>query len=173
MPSAPFCLSVWQARYPALYASVGAQGAVACFSLASLFLPNDDTSPVNNLTKRAELLGLITAHLAQLGLGSCVPVSEASLVNQTSASTLSSAEGTLADTPISAAEIPPSPDQATAAFMSPSLVGRISAARMGSVDVQTDAGPVAGSQGWWLQTPYGAAYWAATAFLRTARYVPG
>lgn len=70
MPSAPFCLTLWQQRYPPLFASVGAEGAQACFSLASLFLPNDDTSPVRNLTQRAELLGLITAHLAQLGLGS-------------------------------------------------------------------------------------------------------
>lgn len=167
MPSAPFCLTLWQQRYPALFASVGAEGAQACFSLASLFLPNDDTSPVRNLTQRAELLGLITAHLAQLGLGSSAaptlsyPASPLSQANGTPAAGWSQA--TASDGP-QIAETPQS---------QPTLVGRITSARMGSIEVQADAGPVSGSQGWWMQTPYGAAYWAATAFLRTARYVPG
>lgn len=132
MPSVLFDVQVWQTRYPALFTTVGAEGAQACFDQASLFLANDDTSPVPDLTRRATLLGLITAHLAQLGFGVASP-------------------GT---------------DQ-------PALVGRITSARMGSVAVEADMGPVTASQAWWVQTPYGAAYWAATAFLRTARYVPG
>ncbi|GAN69295.1 DUF4054 domain-containing protein [Acetobacter orleanensis] len=132
MPSVLFDVQVWQVRYPALFTTVGAEGAQACFDQASLFLANDDTSPVPDLTRRATLLGLITAHLAQLGFGVATP-------------------GT---------------DQ-------PALVGRITSARMGSVAVEADMGPVTASQAWWAQTPYGAAYWAATAFLRTARYVPG
>jgi hypothetical protein len=53
------------------------------------------------------------------------------------------------------------------------LVGRVSSASEGSVSVQTDAGDAnAGSpsQAWYMQTKYGAAWWAATAPYRTARY---
>lgn len=51
------------------------------------------------------------------------------------------------------------------------LVGRVSNATEGSVSVQADMGNVpAGSQAWWLQTKYGAGYWAATAAWRTANY---
>jgi hypothetical protein len=56
------------------------------------------------------------------------------------------------------------------------LVGRISSATEGSVSVTTDMGDTdAGSpsQAWFMQTRYGAEYWAMTAGLRTARYVPG
>ncbi|MBS1002170.1 DUF4054 domain-containing protein [Acetobacter persici] len=133
MPSVLFDAQVWQTRYPALFATVGAEGAQACFDQASLFLANDETSPVSNLSRRAILLGLITAHLAQLGFGAAAPAGQEQ----------------------------------------PTLVGRITSARMGSVAVEADMGPVTASQSWWTQTPYGATYWAATAFLRTARYVPG
>lgn len=53
------------------------------------------------------------------------------------------------------------------------IVGRISSANQGSVSVQADMGDTnAGSpsQAWYMQTKYGAAYWAATAQYRTARY---
>ncbi|WP_124295078.1 DUF4054 domain-containing protein [Acetobacter pasteurianus] len=53
------------------------------------------------------------------------------------------------------------------------LVGRITTARMGSVQVQADMGTVSSTQAWWVQTPYGATFWAASAFLRMGRYVPG
>lgn len=52
------------------------------------------------------------------------------------------------------------------------LVGRISGATEGSVSVQTDFEQTTNSA-WYNQTPFGAAYWAATAPYRTARYVPG
>ena len=54
----------------------------------------------------------------------------------------------------------------------PTIVGRISNASEGSVSVATqyDA-PQAAS--WWLQTPFGAAWWEATRGYRTMRYVPG
>ncbi|ASL39541.1 MULTISPECIES: DUF4054 domain-containing protein [Acetobacter] len=55
----------------------------------------------------------------------------------------------------------------------PALVGRITTARMGSVQVQADMGTVSPTQAWWVQTPYGATFWAASAFLRMGRYVPG
>lgn len=58
----------------------------------------------------------------------------------------------------------------------PAIVGRISQATEGSVSVSADMGDEnAGSpsQAWYMQTRYGAEYWAATAGVRTARYVPG
>lgn len=51
------------------------------------------------------------------------------------------------------------------------LVGRINSATEGSVTVQADIGDAAAgspSQPWYMQTKYGAAYWAATAQYRTA-----
>lgn len=53
------------------------------------------------------------------------------------------------------------------------IVGRISSASEGSVSVSTE---FTGSENsaWFLQTPYGAAFWQATAAFRTfARYIPG
>lgn len=54
------------------------------------------------------------------------------------------------------------------------LVGRIETATEGSVTVSVGkyADNVSVTAAWYLQTPYGAAYWAATARYRTARYVP-
>lgn len=61
---------------------------------------------------------------------------------------------------------------ATGAPASP-IVGRINTATEGSVSVGADMGDAdAGSpsQAWYLTTRYGAEYWYATAFVRTARY---
>lgn len=52
------------------------------------------------------------------------------------------------------------------------LVGRISSATEGSVSVSAEMN-TPGSAAWFMQTPYGAAYWAATALYRTMHYVPG
>lgn len=52
------------------------------------------------------------------------------------------------------------------------LVGRITNASEGSVNVAVDM-PAPDSAAWWMQTKYGAAYWQATASLRTMRYIPG
>lgn len=55
----------------------------------------------------------------------------------------------------------------------PTTVGRISQASEGSVNVGLDMGDAnAGSpsQAWYMQTKYGAMYWAATAQFRTMRY---
>lgn len=54
------------------------------------------------------------------------------------------------------------------------IVGRISSASEGSVSVSADMGDAnAGSpsQAWYMQTKYGAAYWYATAPMRSAIYV--
>jgi hypothetical protein len=56
---------------------------------------------------------------------------------------------------------------------SPQIVGRLSSAGEGSVSAQFDMGNVeAGSpsQPWYMQTRYGAEWWAATASYRTAIY---
>ncbi|WP_457152647.1 DUF4054 domain-containing protein [Mesorhizobium sp. P5_C1] len=52
------------------------------------------------------------------------------------------------------------------------IVGRISDATEGSVSVSADF-PVTPSNAWFMQTPFGAAFWAATSAYRTMRYVPG
>lgn len=54
------------------------------------------------------------------------------------------------------------------------LVGRIDSAAEGSVNVHADMGDAnAGSpsQAWYMQTKYGAEYWAMTAGFRTACYI--
>ncbi len=53
------------------------------------------------------------------------------------------------------------------------LVGRVSSATQGSVSVSADYGAVSQSQAWYVQTPYGAKYWALTAQYRTMHYIPG
>lgn len=55
----------------------------------------------------------------------------------------------------------------------PVLVGRVNTASEGSVSVGLDMGDAnAGSpsQAWYMQTPWGAEFWAATAGYRTMRY---
>jgi hypothetical protein len=51
------------------------------------------------------------------------------------------------------------------------LVGPIRQAQEGSVSVTVAIPDVRGLEFWFLQTPYGAQYWAATAGYRTAHYV--
>lgn len=53
------------------------------------------------------------------------------------------------------------------------LVGRISGAGEGSVNVQVQNDYPPGSPQWYQQTKYGAAFWAATVGYRTARYIGG
>lgn len=129
MPVATLDYSVWSARYPALSDVVSETLAQSYWDEAGLFLDNTDASPVRDVRKRTILLGLIAAHLAQLGR--------------------STADG------------------------GSDVVGRISAASEGSVSLSADMGPATNSQAWWVQTKWGAEFWSATAFLRTARYVPG
>lgn len=51
------------------------------------------------------------------------------------------------------------------------LVGRISSATQGSVSVSSDYGTLGKNEKWWVQTKWGADYWAATAQYRTSQYV--
>ncbi len=52
------------------------------------------------------------------------------------------------------------------------LVGRITSASEGSVSVSTDF-PMTANSAWFMQTPFGAAFWQAMAPYRTMRYIPG
>lgn len=52
------------------------------------------------------------------------------------------------------------------------LVGRVASATQGSVTVSTAYATLDERAAWFAQTPYGAAFWAATRGLRQARYVP-
>lgn len=52
------------------------------------------------------------------------------------------------------------------------IVGRISNATEGSVSVAAEF-PMTPSNAWFMQTPFGAAFWQATAAYRTMRYMPG
>jgi hypothetical protein len=55
----------------------------------------------------------------------------------------------------------------------PTLVGRINSASQGSVSVQAAyTEPTSDLEAWFNQTPYGAAFWAATTRYRTGFYVP-
>lgn len=53
------------------------------------------------------------------------------------------------------------------------LVGPIESATEGSVTVKVKLPDAKGLAWWFMQTPYGAAVWAALAPYRTAHYVPG
>lgn len=53
------------------------------------------------------------------------------------------------------------------------LVGRISNATEGSVNVTATLDMPAGSPQWYAQSKYGIAYWQASAAFRTMHYVPG
>lgn len=52
----------------------------------------------------------------------------------------------------------------------PGPVGRTSSATEGSVSVSLDFNATMGAS-WFVQTSYGAQFWAATAYLRSFRYV--
>jgi hypothetical protein len=53
------------------------------------------------------------------------------------------------------------------------LVGRLSQAAEGSVNVSTELEPGAEpSRAWWVQTPYGFSVWQATAPYRIGIYIP-
>lgn len=58
----------------------------------------------------------------------------------------------------------------TAGGMVQPVVGRLSSATEGSVSIQTDNQYAPGSAQWFQQTPWGAAYWQATAIYRTFRW---
>ena len=66
MPAVVFDPAAFKARYPE-FAAVANPTLVACFDEAGLYLSNTDNSPVQNLTRRATLLNMLTAHVAYIG----------------------------------------------------------------------------------------------------------
>jgi hypothetical protein len=69
---------------------------------------------------------------------------------------------------IAALFAPPAPGQQAS-----TVVGRVNSASQGSVSVQAAySNNVSEQMAWFIQTKYGALYWAATQPFRTMRYVP-
>jgi len=66
MPAVVFDPAAFKARYPE-FAAVADPTLAACFDEAGLYLSNTDNSPVQNLTRRATLLNMLTAHVAYIG----------------------------------------------------------------------------------------------------------
>lgn len=56
----------FKARYPE-FAAVSNATLGACFTEAGLYLSNANNSPVQNVTRRALLLNMLTAHVAYIG----------------------------------------------------------------------------------------------------------
>lgn len=120
--------AIWSARYPELSGSVDQILGQMYFDEATMYLDNTDGSIVTDVSRRAVLLNMITAHIAKL------------------------------NAPINGEA--PSP-----------LVGRITNATQGSVSAAADYGVQSASAQFWIATPYGAAFWQASAIYRTFRYV--
>lgn len=66
MPAVVFDPAAFKARYPE-FVEISSQRLTACFDEAGLYLSNSDNSPVQNLTRRATLLNMLTAHVAYIG----------------------------------------------------------------------------------------------------------
>ena len=66
MAAVVFDPTAFKARYPE-FAAVADATLTACFNEAGLYLSNADNSPVQNITRRAILLNMLTAHVAYLG----------------------------------------------------------------------------------------------------------
>ena len=124
----PFVYATWAARYPEFEKTASEAQAQLFFNEATVYHANDGTGPVNNALLQSTYLNMLTAHIAQLAVGSS-----------------RSAPG--------------------------AIVGRITNASEGSVSVQTEYSTDPSEQlAFFSQTPYGAAYWAATKGYRTMLY---
>jgi hypothetical protein len=66
MPSVVFDPGAFQARYPE-FLNVDTRLLSEYFTEATLYLSNADNSPVQDLTRRAMLLNMLTAHIGALG----------------------------------------------------------------------------------------------------------
>lgn len=53
------------------------------------------------------------------------------------------------------------------------MVGRLASATRGSISISTDFGSMSEQASWYNQTQPGASFWAATRYLRQARFIPG
>ena len=66
MAAVVFDPTAFKARYTE-FAAVADATLTACFNEAGLYLSNADNSPVQNVTRRALLLNMLTAHIAFIG----------------------------------------------------------------------------------------------------------
>jgi len=66
MSSVVFDVTGFKTRYPE-FAAVDSGLLSACFTEATLYLSNGDSSRVQNITKRALMLNMLTAHIAFIG----------------------------------------------------------------------------------------------------------
>lgn len=66
MTAVVFDPATFKARYPE-FTAVADPTLQACFDEAGLYLSNADNSPVQNVTRRATLLNMLTAHIAYIG----------------------------------------------------------------------------------------------------------
>lgn len=66
MAAVTFNAASFKARYPE-FAAVADPALLSCFDEACLYLSNGDNSPVGNVTRRAVLLNMLTAHIAFIG----------------------------------------------------------------------------------------------------------
>lgn len=138
-PPVTFSFQTFTILFPEFSCLIEAQ-AQAYFMMATLYCPNVPQNPFNCSGVLAQLLYLVTAHIAWL---------------------LS---------PKDANGNPTAPGQGSPAAP---LVGRISAATQGSVNVSLEFDGTAGgpSEQFFSQTQYGLIFWQATASIRTARYI--
>ncbi len=129
--SVGFDYQAWRARYPEFNDTVPQDMAQQFFNEATLYHRNDGSGPVAKPLAQSIYLNMLTAHIAQLYVG-------------------------------------------TNAEPASSLVGVVNSASEGSVSVgvELDANG-SPTQAWFMQTKYGASYWAATTAYRSMRYMPG
>lgn len=66
MPAVVFDPVAFKLRYPE-FTAVANPTLQMCFDEAGLYLSNADNSPVQNVTRRAVLLNMLTAHVAFIG----------------------------------------------------------------------------------------------------------
>ena len=141
-PVLTFSFSDWSAQFPE-FTAVGAVLGQSYFNRASILCANDSCNPAFGLDGTGAMLGTLLYLLT----------SHIAWLNAPrDANGNPAATGT-----------PASP-----------IVGRINTASEGSVSVGADMGDAnvgSPSQAWYMQTKYGAEYWAGTAGIRTARYV--
>jgi hypothetical protein len=124
-----FNYATWSARYPEFATTVTAPSAQEFFNEATLYCDNTGTGPAACNPNLPMFLNMLTAHIAQLNVGSAIQ-------------------------PVNA------------------VVGRISNASEGSVSVAAEYSGERKGREWYIQTKYGAAYWAATAQYRSFRVNP-
>lgn len=88
----------FKTRYPE-FASVSDAKLSLCFDEAGMYLSNKDNSPVQDLTQRATLLNMLTAHIAFIG-GSLSASGAANPVGRTSSATEGSVSASLEYLPV-------------------------------------------------------------------------